>query len=123
MHHRLKDFASRYQELTLAYIQEELTWVEGEASSHKTPLLKTKILTQWDYCILDISHARSLFNKYMQTMDIYWKMKFLLAQTRLDHYENHIDILHSLEHLHRDLRDLDQGIEKIEQHLRIPLVA
>lgn len=53
-------------------------------------------------------------------MDLYWQINLLLGRTLLDRHEHQTNVLHSLEYLHRHLRDLDQHMERIEQHLGIP---
>lgn len=57
---------------------------------------------------------RCRFNQYMQTMDLYWQMKLLLGQAILYPHETCMDIIHSLENLHKNLKDLDWRMEKIE---------
>lgn len=65
----------------------------------------------------------------MYTMDLYWKMKFLLGKTILDICESRLDLLQSLNHLHKHMRDynnslerIDSKLEMIKHHLDIPRV-
>lgn len=75
---------------------------------------------EWTYWIPNIKHMRGQCNQYMQTVDLYWKMKILSRRMILDHHESHLDALQSLEQLHKHLRNLDHKMEQIECHLRIP---
>lgn len=52
-------------------------------------------------------------------MDLYWHMKFLLGRILLYWNERRENILHSMEHLHWHMKDLDQWLERTEKHLGI----
>lgn len=46
--------------------QEEINFVEGEASTHKTSLSNIMVLVEWEKWIMDTRHAKRYFNQYVQ---------------------------------------------------------
>lgn len=56
----------------------------------------------------------------MHTIDLCGHLKFILGKILLDNTEQIVDILHSLEYLHRHLRAINQRMGHIEHHLGIP---
>lgn len=84
MHHHLEEVETLPWDLTPKPIQEELTCVEGEGSSHILHLSDTKVLAELENWVPNTGHTQARFNQYMHTIDLYWHMKFLLGRILID---------------------------------------
>lgn len=93
--------------------------MEEEASFHRSSLLDTKVLAEWVEWVIDTSYTQLRYNLYMQAINLYWQMKFLMVRTILDHHESRMDTIHSLEHMYKDLNTLNRRMAQIERHLGI----
>lgn len=120
-------FAAIYHEQMLEHVREELSRWEREASSQRTSLSYGEVRAWWESQIPYTRKIRSRGNEYMQTINLYWQMKFLLGRALLDNREARRDLLQMLDHMHGHLRHydcrlevMDQILARIERHIGIP---
>jgi len=62
---------------------------------------------EWESWVPDNIQMRTKINQYMQAINIYWMLKFLLEKVIMDSEEARKDMLKNMDHIHGDLNHND----------------
>lgn len=96
---RVEIFVTRFRELTLQPIQDELIQVKRELADEQCTLTDSEVLAEVAKWMTNVGHTWGRYNQYMYTVDIHRQLKFLLGRVLLEKNATKEDMLLSLDHM------------------------